>query len=94
VEPSPVQLALKRRKQSPGKALEAGTNQVQVAPKKKNSRNLDRAAEAGASHSAGRTITTTPQIYRLIAGVQAGRRYGEIPDHQQGVRCKTPRSHD
>jgi len=66
-----VQLALKRRKQSPGKALEAGTNQVQVAPKNKNSRNLDRAAEAGASPSAGCTRTTSFPSWSSSSGASA-----------------------
>jgi hypothetical protein len=33
-----------------------------------------------------------PKIHRLISGIEEGRGFGRIPDHQEGVRCKAARS--
>jgi len=32
------------------------------------------------------------QIHHLISEAEEGREFGRIPDHQEGVRCKAPRS--
>jgi hypothetical protein len=64
-----------------------GTNPTEKAAQEKASKNWGK-------REAVSSIEWAPQIHRLISGAEEAGGFGRIPDHQEGVRCKAPRSEE